>query len=161
MKTCSVCYNHFEHEDPAILTFSENGASKYICPACKELYETATLAKDPDAATAAAKKIKEILVQNRDITVLRLFSDVIPAAEQRADEIRRGTYDFSVDEAEELIEAELSEEYSMTEEDRKYLGIEEDTAKPSLFDRVLNWVWVAIGALAIATLVYFIWRNFF
>ncbi len=160
-KTCSVCYNHFDVESPDVLTFSEQGASKYICPDCKELYETATLSRDPDNAISATGKLKELLVQNRDMTVLRLFSDVIPAAEERADAIRRGEYDFRLDEEDVFEEAAIDEELLLEEEDKVFL--EEATKpaeKPSLFDRVLNWAWVVIGAFALGSLVYFIWYHF-
>lgn len=159
--TCSVCQQHFESEAPDVLTFTKKGAAKLICPHCKEIYETASFARDPAEAEAAIKELRSITAQNHDATVLDLLAEAFPEMESRVAAIRDGSYDFSLDEFSDVDDA-IPEEYKQDpEEAAEEERLAEEAKRITPIDRVITALWIVVGIVATISLGFTIYRVLF
>jgi hypothetical protein len=83
-------------------------------------------------------------------SVTKLLTD----SAKRAQQIKEGTYDFSLDEAEDPDSFdEIPEELQETEEDK--LLDEKEAAANAKFDKVMSWIWVGVG---VGALGFIIWK---
>ena len=159
-KICSICLSQIIEVDPPILTMGAYGTPKCLCESCAEQIETATAGKEYDAIVEAmdsiTAKLSKMNVDDKIVvdTVTGLFSE----AAARAQKIKEGAWDFSLDEAEPSDEGfdEIPEELQETEEDR--LLDEKDAVSMKKFDKVMNWVWAGVLALVLG---FIIWKMFF
>ena len=99
-----------------------------------------------------AKRLAEKNIDDK-LTVSTV-SELFASYAKRASAIKRGEWDFSVEEQEEntAIEDEIPEELMESEEDR--LLDEKDREESARLDKILNWLFV--GALA-AVGFAFVW----
>ena len=156
-KKCTICKNIFDGEDAAVLTMSGFGNARYICPDCEELIDTATGSRDYEEITAAIGKLGErASVEISDTLAFNAFAEIIGSASERAEKIKSGEYDFSLDEAEEEGFDEIPEELRETEEDK---ALDEKEAKVgAVIEKVTSWI---CGAMIAAVVLFFIYRLIF
>ena len=152
-KNCSTCLTRIVSDDAPVLIMGAYGTPKLLCDDCAALIETITLGRDYDEITAAMQTLNEKMsaanIDDRFTvnTVTKILSD----SAVRAQKIKEGTYDFSLDETEEGYE-ELPEDLQETEEDR--LLDEQEAEANAKFDKILNWLWIAFGVLAGAAIIW-------
>lgn len=158
-KACAVCQSAFESEDPDVLFFTEAGSARYICPHCKELYETATLSREPDAIDTALSDIYKHTDRLTDVSTLEFLAASLGDAKERLSSIREGSYDFSLDDDGEEIVEEIPEEYRPDEAEEK--AAEEKRKKLTPFDYAIDILWIAAGVAAVGYLIYMIINLFF
>lgn len=137
------------------------GNPKCLCPECASLVEEITLGRDYDGITTAMETItKKMSKANVDdgATVSTMTALLADSAE-RAQKIKEGTYDFSLDEEkeDEGID-EIPEELQETEEDR--ILDEKDAEANRKFDKVMNWIWVGVAAVALFVIAWRITQAF-
>lgn len=154
MKQCAICDRHVEAEDAPILTMGAYGNPKYLCDECAEDLDIATLGKEYDEILAAMDRIgKRMSDFDPDGVTYKNVSAIMERAAERAKQIKAGTYDFALDEAEdEESFDEIPEELLETEEDKEL--DKRDEEKQKRFDAVFNWI--SFGAIigALGFLVY-------
>lgn len=153
MRKCAICNTPITREDAPILTMGAYGNPRCLCDECDAELAIATEGAEYDEIVASidriGKKVAETSATDKEsfVTVKELLS----AAGERAELIRRGEYDFSADGEEEGLE-EIPEELLECEEDRELDRIDEEKNKK--FDKIFNWVaGITIGAAA-AFLIY-------
>ncbi len=155
-KLCSICKKSVDSENAAILTIGGFGNPKYICEECDGDFAEATGARDIEAISAAMDRISKKMasVDQSDKLVLKSVKDIMAEASSRAEQIKNGTFDFSVEEAEERNEdIEVPEELRETEEDKELDRKEAERNKK--FDRIINW---ASAVVLLALSVFVIYR---
>lgn len=151
-KCCSICLSKIESDDAPILTVGAYGTPRYLCHECIADIECATLGKEYDKIIDAMDRIAHYVSERSidDSVTVNTVTELLEYSARRAKEIREGTYDFSLDdtESEEVLE-EIPEELLETEEDKLLDKADEERA--NRFDKILNWVWVAliVGAVAV------------
>ncbi len=161
MKTCSICKARIEEENPSILTMGGYGNPRYACKDCDAVLEKMLTSRDPREAMEAMKTVGEHLsrIGCEDNAVIDVMQKMMKDAAARAESIRDGSYDFSLDETgveEEIVE--IPEELRETEEDRAL--DEKEAAITKKWDKVMNWIWyVAIGVFG-AAFLYLLIRRF-
>ena len=157
MRNCSICEAHITEENPEILSMGGYGNPRYLCTECAETIERMTAGVEYDEIRLATSRIGEKMTAANvdDPVVIRTVGELMAAAKERAEAIREGTYDFSLDEVEEP-QFEITEDLQETEEDRE-LDRQDREAEAKL-DRAMNWAWVGVG---IAFIAFLVWRFFF
>lgn len=132
------------------------GTPKYLCEECAELVEKITVGREYDEIAAAMDELTARMSKANidDRVTVSTVTDLLTSAVERAQKIKEGTYDFSLDEAEEEVMEEIPEELQETEEDR--LLDEKDAEAAEKFDRFLNWAWIGVGIAALGYLAYFV-----
>lgn len=156
-KTCALCLQSVDTEEADILAMGGAGTPRYLCDACSHDIELATTGKDYDEIVAAMDRISKNLTElapddtvTQDTTTLLLVN-----AAKRAKDIREGTYDFSLDDVDEITEFdEIPEELRETEEDKELDRAEEEAANK--LDKILNWVWVAVLVGAVGFMIWWL-----
>ena len=153
-KLCCVCKKNTDSENSAILVMGGFGNPKFLCSECSEDFDKATGATDFDTIKAAIEKIGENLSKNNisDDTVLDTIEGIFAESIDRAEKIKAGTYDFSMDKEQSDQSDDIPEELMESEEDKLLDQREAKTNKK--IDGILNWVFVAIFVLAIGYFVY-------
>ena len=154
-KNCCTCLARITSDDAPVLTMGAYGTPKLLCDDCAELVETMTSGQDYEAIAEAMEaltaRMSSANIDDRFTvaTVTELLSDCA----SRAQQIKEGTYDFSLD-AEKADEGfdEIPEELQETEEDR--LLDEKEAAANAKFDKFMNWAWVAVGACVVGVIAY-------
>ena len=152
-KNCSTCLRKIKNEDAPVLTMGAYGTPKYLCDECAELIETITGAKDYDAITAAMQTLTDVMSASNvdDRVTMETVTDMLEQSAKRAQKIKEGTYDFSLDETDEGFD-EIPDELQETEEDR--LLDEKEKAANEKFDKFLNKLWIVLGAVAAVMILY-------
>lgn len=153
-KHCCICKKTIENESESpVLVMGAFGNPKCLCPICDLDFCTATTSHDPDEAIDAAKRLGDSLTAGNtgDPQIIELVNETIINAGTRAEKIREGTYDFSLDEEDATEEFDITEDMKETEEDR--LKTEEEERTNKLVDTITSW---AFGVVLVAALVYFI-----
>ena len=152
-KTCSTCLSRIENENAPVLTMGAYGTPKLLCDDCAALVETMTFGRDYDEITAAINGLADVITKSNadDPVVVAAVTELLENSAKRAQQIKEGTYDFSLDETEEGYE-ELPEDLQETEEDR--LLDEQEAEANAKFDKILNWLWIAFGVLAGAAIIW-------
>ena len=151
-KKCSLCYNDTEEGD-AILVMGPLGNPRCVCKECESQLDTATLGRSYEEISAAMNAIgKKLTEKAPDDLVLETVNTVLKNAAERAELIKEGNYDFSLDE--EIIDEqeleEIPDELLETEEDR--LRDAADEKKQAKFDKIFN----IVAAIVILAVVGFI-----
>ena len=152
-KICSTCLSRIENENAPVLTMGAYGTPKLLCDDCAALVETMTFGRDYDEITAAINGLADVITKSNadDPVVVAAVTELLESSAKRAQQIKEGTYDFSLDETEEGYE-ELPEDLQETEEDR--LLDEQEAEANAKFDKILNWLWIAFGVLAGAAIIW-------
>ena len=153
-KTCSICLSPELREDAAVISLGF-GEPRLICDNCEADFEIATTSDDYDEIAAAMDRIGNKLWNvNADRGTFKAVNAILAPAKERAEAIKAGTYDFTLDEAvdSDAME-EIPEELLETEEDRALDARDEE--KQALFDKIFNYF--AIGAIG-AVVLFGSWR---
>jgi hypothetical protein len=154
---CTVCNKEFKSEEPKILAMGAYGTPKYVCDGCSEDLDEATLGREPEKIAAAMDRIGQRLADtNPDKSTFMTVNSVMKAAAERANLIKEGKYDFSLDEEPDEEEEgfdEIPEELLETEEDKELDRQDEEKLKK--FDKVYNVI-IAVALAATAGII--IWR---
>ncbi len=149
---CSVCLKPIDLDTAPVLTMGAYGTPRCLCGECAEQIEIFTRGTDYGEITAAMDEISTRMSRANidDKMTVDCITEMLVNSAKRANEIKEGTYDFSLDTDEEeyIIPDELRE----SEEDRA-LDEKEARAKETM-DKIMNWVWLAVllGAAALAVL---------
>lgn len=152
-KNCSTCLRKTTNEDAPVLTMGAYGTPKYLCDECAELIETITGGKDYDAITAAMQTLTDVMSASNvdDRVTMETVTAMLEQSAKRAQKIKEGTYDFSLDETDEGFD-EIPDELQETEEDR--LLDEKEKAANEKFDKFMNKLWIVLGAVAAVLFLY-------
>lgn len=167
-KLCSICKKTVDSETAPVLTVGGYGNAKYICEDCAALLDTATTAREFDAVKSAMDSIGEKMAKNNieDELVIATVGELFIEAKRRAQAIKDGTYDFSLDEApvaaeqgsdeEEapVEEFDIPEELRETDEDKELDAADEK--KSAFFDKIFNWISLALIVGGVAAIVYLV-----
>lgn len=157
---CNTCAGEIaEPEKAAVLTMGHYGIPRLICPNCEKLINTAERSHDPNEAEAAMARLGELVsnTNKEDTAVHEAIEEIFTVSAKRAEAIRRGEYDFSLDEESDDSFDEIPEELLETEEDKQKTEQENETNRK--FNKVMDIVTaiVFVGALVMA-LIYFLKR---
>ena len=155
-KNCSTCLTRITSEDAPVLIMGAYGTPKLLCDDCAALIETITLGRDYDEITAAMQALTEKMSSANidDRFTVNTVTKILADSAVRAQKIKEGTYDFTLDEQEdEESFEEIPEELQETEEDR--LLDEKEAEENAKFDKFMNKLWIVIG---IAAAGYIIWK---
>lgn len=149
---CALCAAIPEAEEPAILALGRYAKPRYICESCEAEIDTATLSRNYDEAVAAIESLGEKMLgfgKDDPITV-DAIKNILERASKRAAAIKDGSYDFALDEEDPSEEEEsfdeIPEELQESEADKALDAKDAEAAKK--FDKVLNWLWVAVFGVA-------------
>ena len=163
-KLCSICKKEINSEEAAILAMGGFGNPKYICDDCAEELDKVVRGKDYDEIMRSMAVISDKISRSSTDdqltvdTVKSLFSD----AKDRAEKIKSGEYDFSLD-VESDDADDIPEELKETEEDKR-LDEEEriETEKRNEIARKFDLFlfYPLIGAMFIGALAYIIITRF-
>ncbi len=155
---CSLCKKAQDDADAAVLTVSAVGNKRYICKECEEVLTLALKSREVDEIADAMAKLGEIMTESdvEDGLVIEQMNALLDAARERAEQIRAGEYDFSLDEEEmpeELPEllAQTEPEPELSDEERARLEKRERVMK--IVDKVCSWLSIALVA---GVVIYFI-----
>ena len=153
---CSLCLKPIDMDTAPVLTMGAYGTPRCLCDECASDVETFTRGTDHDGITAAMDRISERMSRANidDKVTVTCMTDMLSTAVVRANAIKDGTYDFSLDTEEEeyIIPDELRE----SDEDRAL--DEKEAREKEKWDKVMNWFWLIalIGVVA-----FIIWWVFF
>lgn len=160
MKKCCICCAEVS-ADADILAISAYGSERLLCPDCAKLLDTSLTSKDFEEIAAAsdelAAKIERFSCD--DELVLSELEKHFKSARERADMIRAGSYDFTLDEkpdeADESEPLHFEPEPELTEKELAEKAKKERIGK--IFDTVFT---VACGTIITAFVIFFIIRLF-
>ena len=158
MKYCALCKAKITNDEAPILTMNAVGAPKLLCDACALDVEDVTSSKDYDTIAKALGRISEKLEYVSDDVSSQAIRDILDSSIERAELIKAGEYDFSLDEEAEGDFDELPEELLESEEDK-----EKDEKEARLNDkinRVLNVLLAVVGTAAVVAVIIAIVKNF-
>ena len=103
------------------------------------------------AMNALTAKMSAANVDDR-VTVATV-TEMLSECAKRAQKIKDGSYDFSLDEDKENEGMdEIPEELQETEEDR--LLDEKEAEANAKFDKVMNWMWIGVGIAAVGFIIW-------
>jgi len=155
-RSCCICKAKFEAESPAVLTMGGFANPRYLCSECESDFDEATSAKEIERISLAMDRIGEKLKMSEidDKYVLSAIEEVMEGARERAEAIKAGTYDFSLDECEEPEKEEFEgpSEPELTEEE---LEKEEKSAKKQkVYDKVTNIICLVMIIAVVGFIIY-------
>lgn len=154
-KNCCTCLTRITSEDAPVLTMGAYGTPKLLCDDCAELIETVTNGREYDAIAEAMDELTKRMSSSNvdDRVTISTVTEILSDGAARAQQIKDGTYDFSLDlEKETEGFDEIPEELQETEEDR--LLDEKDAASEAKFDKFMNWAWAGVGLCVLAVIIY-------
>ena len=162
-RNCCTGLTRLEDDSNApVLTMGAYGTPKCLCEHCASLVETITLGRDYDEITSAMEAITAKMSASNvdDRATVTAMTDLLAASAERAQQIKDGTYDFSLDEesADEDSFDEIPEELRETEEDKELDKKDEEAMKK--FDKVLNILWIIVGIFALGIIAWRIIQGF-
>ncbi len=160
-KNCCTCLAHIDEETAPILTMGNYGTPKYLCDECASLIERITLGKDHVEINDSMKMLMDRMSKSNidDSVTLRTVTKLLGESSQRAEKIKEGTYDFSLDEAETEGELDdIPDELQETEEDK--LLDQKDAEKEEKFDKVMKWMWIGAAIGFGAAIIWKLVENF-
>ena len=154
MKKCSLCTKRLEKEEPQILTVGSYGVARYLCDECAALLDKMTLSTEISDIKEAYDAVVEKMLYGPliDESANETLQNMLVSAKERAEAIKNGTYDFSLDEPTDEMD-DIPEELLETEEDIELDRKREQRAEK--IDKVLN---VFIIAAIVATAIFVITR---
>ncbi len=159
MNKCSICKKEVDREDAPILTMGAYGIPRLLCDECAYELDVATTDTDFDRIADAMDKLSAKMgACEPEALVISTVSGIISDAAKRANSIKDGSYDFSLDESEDAGFDEIPEDMLETEEDKEIDRVAEERAKK--FDKVFNIVAAIIFSAVCAFLVYRIFDTF-
>ena len=156
MKKCSLCTKRLEKEEPEILTVGSYGVARYLCDECAALLDKMTLSTELSDIKDAYDAVVEKMLDGPliDESANETLQNMLVSAKERAEAIKNGTYDFSLDEPTDEMD-DIPEELLETEEDIELDRKREQRAEK--IDKVLNvFIIAAIVAAAIFVITRFI-----
>lgn len=154
-KICCTCLARFENEDAPVLTMGAYGNPKLLCDECAALVEIMTYGKDYDTVVAAMESLTDRMSSSNvdDRVTVATVTQMLAESAERAQKIKEGTYDFSLDEEKENEGMEeIPEELQETEEDR--LLDEKEAEANAKFDKFMNWAWIGVGIAAVGFIIW-------
>ena len=154
-KYCALCLRKTEAEEPALLTVGGYGTPRYLCEECSEDIDIATTDKEYENIIAAMDRVAKKMASSKTIddeVSVNAVKEIFSSANDRAEKIRDGVYDFSEDEKNEEDTFEITDEYAETEEDKELDRI--DAERQSRFDKIYGWVAVGAIILAVGFIIY-------
>ncbi len=154
-RKCTICKNIFDGENASILTMSGFGNARLICPECAQLLDKATLDSDYEHIKEAIDTLGErTVIDPADTSAVDALTEILDTALERAEKIKSGEYDFSLDNQSAGDEfEEIPDDLKESEEDR---ALDEKEAKQSaVMDKISNWV---CGAILVGAIIYVIVR---
>ena len=154
MKKCSLCAKRFDKEEPEILTVGSYGVARYLCDDCAALLDKMMLSTDVSEIKEGYDAVVEKMLDGPliDESANETLQNMLVSAKERAEAIRNGTYDFSLDTPTDEMD-EIPEELLESEEDRERDRKRDERAQK--LDKVLN---VFIIAAIVAAAVFVITR---
>lgn len=156
MDNCAICNAEINTEESAILTMGAYGNPRYLCEECSLDMDTATLGKEITEIYAAMERIsKKMTSSDPDKQTYTTVTGLMAIAHDRAQKIKEGEYDFSLDESQESEDGfdEIPEELAESEEDKEKDRIDEEKQKQ--FDKFYNY---ALAGVCIAFVIFVIWK---
>lgn len=156
---CAVCQAAFESDVPDVLFFSKSGSARYVCPHCAKIYEKATLSRDPEEIEDSLSSLYDHTDRLTDVATLEFLALSLGDAKKRLSDIRNGTYDFALDEEEVPVSEEIPEEYRPDDAIEKEAA--EKAKRLTLFDRIIDILWILVGVGAVGYIAYTIIDMFF
>lgn len=160
-KLCSICNKSVDSEAAAILTIGGFGNPKYICEECDGDFADATGAKDIIEISAAMDRISKKMtsIGADDKLVLKSVKEIMEEAYLRAEKIKNGTYDFSIEENNrESGDDSVPEELRETEEDKELDRKESERNKK--LDKITNWVCIGVLIALLGFIAYRVITTF-
>ena len=154
MKKCSLCTKRLEKEEPEILTVGSYGVARYLCDDCAALLDKMMLSTDVSEIKEGYDAVVEKMLDGPliDESANETLQNMLVSAKERAEAIKNGTYDFSLDTPTDEMD-EITEELLESEEDRDLDRKRDERAEK--LDKVLN---VFIIAAIVATAIFVITR---
>ena len=155
MKNCAVCQSVIESDDTAVLCVDGYGNKRYLCAECEEIMDTVTLGKDYTEICEAINEIGKRMVK-ADITnkfTLKTVEEIIKNAKSRAELIKDGSYDFSLDTEVSDIPDTVPEQLLETEEDKEADRVEAEKNK-----KVDFWVNIVFAVLIAGCVGFFLYK---
>ena len=103
--TCSTCLARLTNEEAPVLVMGAYGTPKLLCDECAALVETITLGKDHNEIAVAMQTLTERMSAANidDRFTVNSVTKILEESSVRAQKIKEGTYDFSLDEAAEFL----------------------------------------------------------
>ena len=136
---------------------------RYLCSECERDFEEATTEREIEKIAAAMDRIGEKLkhCDVDDKYVLSAIDEIRTSAKERAELIKCGEYDFSLEEfePEEEPQEDEDEEEAMTEEELEAERILEQ--KQKVYDRVTNIICLVMMLAVVGFMVYKALDRFF
>nr|MBQ8890386.1 hypothetical protein [Clostridia bacterium] len=156
-KSCSICLSPITNEEAPVLTMGAYGTPKLLCDECAAEIENMTRGTDYDSIVASMDEISHRMSESNvdDRVTMTAVTEMLVDSAKRAQAIREGTYDFSLDELEEE-DYEIPEDMKETEEDR--LLDEKERESNQRLDKFMNWVWLGV---LIGVVGFLVWWLFF
>lgn len=153
-RVCSICLQRITNEEAPVLTMGAYGTPRHICDECSADIDTMSESHDYGEIVGAIDRLasKMSRANTDDKATLTTVTELLRSSAERATAIKDGTYDFSLDEVEEE-DYEIPEDMKESEEDRAL--DEKERERTAKFDKVMNWVWLAVLVAAIG---FIIWR---
>ena len=154
---CCTCVAELESPDTApVLTMGHYGMPRLLCPNCEALINTAERSHDPDECEAAMARLGEIVSDSNkeDTCVHEAIEEIFERATKRVDAIRKGEYDFALDDEEDTTFDEIPEELLETEEDKKKTERENETNRK--FNKVMDFVTAGVLLAAVVVFIIFL-----
>lgn len=154
-KICCTCLSRIENEDAPVLTMGAYGNPKLLCDECAALVETMSFGKDYNEVVAAMDGLTARMSSSNvdDRVTVATVTEMLNECADRAQKIKEGTYDFSLDEQKENEGfEEVPEELRETEEDK--LLDEKEAEANAKFDKVMNWMWIGVGIAAVGFIIW-------
>lgn len=134
-------------EDAAILAMGGFGHPRCLCSVCEAEIDAVSRGKDYGEIAEAMNKIgKKLTDYAPDDLVLNSINEILKESAERAEKIKAGVYDFSLDDEEDGGDdapSEIPEELLETEEDR--LLDEKEAKDREKLDKFFNWI--TVGAI--------------
>ena len=164
-KLCSICKKDINSEDASILTMGGFGNPKYICDECAEELDKVMRGQDYNEIMTSMAVISDKISRSSldDQLTVETIESIFWAAKDRAEKIKNGEYDFSMDFEDENFVDDIPEELKETEEDKR-LDEEEriETEKRNEIERKFDLFlfYPLIGAMFIGALAYIIITRF-
>ena len=134
-------------EDAAILVMGGFGYPRCLCSECEADVDEVSGSRDYEKIVDAMNRIGKKLTDHApDDLVLGAINDILKTSAERAEKIKDGSYDFSLD-GEDTSDGEsfeeIPEELLETEEDK--LLDEKEAKEKEKLDKLFNWI--TVGAI--------------
>ncbi len=160
MSKCSICKREIDATAAPILTMGAYGNPRFLCDECAGDIDTSTTDTDFNRIAEAMDRLSAKMGSSEpEELVVNTLTDIMASAADRANKIKDGSYDFSLDAAEEESFDEIPEDMLESEEDKKIEEIQEEKNKK--FDKIFNIISAIVFSALGAYLIFVIIKNFF